>query len=443
MTPITIPYQFKPRLYQLDLMQALDSGYKRAVAVWHRRAGKDKTLFNIVIKKAFERVGTYYYFFPEFAQGRRVIWDGIDNDGFKFLNHIPKTLIKQAHKTDMKIELVNGSIIQIIGTDKYDKVRGSNPVGCVFSEYAFQNPAAWEVVRPILSVNNGWAVFNSTTNGKNHFHDLYYNNLDNPNWFTQVVTVEQSLDENGNRYVPEEVVEEDRRSGMSEEMIQQEYYCDWTANSQGFYYLKYMTQILENGQITRVPHNPELPVDTWWDLGVSDSTAIWFSQIVGKEIHLIDFFQSNSIGLEEYAKELQRKPYVYSKHHFPHDITQTEFGTGRTRYEVAEGLFGNDKLDIIPKIPLEDGINAVRVLLPRCYFDKEKCEAGINGLQNYHREWDTRLLEYKNKPVHDWASHPADSFRYFATGLTMPRKKSFRDSYLKKQRLRSKGWMLA
>jgi hypothetical protein len=443
MSKIQIPYNFIPRPYQLELMKALDSGYKRAVTVWHRRAGKDKTLFNLIIKKAFERVGTYYYFFPEFAQGRRVIWDGIDNDGFRFLNHIPKSLIKQAHKTDMKIELVNGSIIQIIGTDKYDKVRGSNPVGCVFSEFAFQNPAAWDVVRPILSVNGGWAAFNSTPNGKNHFHDLYFNNLNNPNWYTKLVTIEDSLDHNGNRFVPDEIIEEDRRSGMSEEMIQQEYYCDWTANSQGFYFLKYVVDIQEQGHIRSVPYHPDVPVDTWWDLGVSDSTAIWFTQIIGKEIHIIDFYQNNSVGIEEYAKELQRRPYVYGKHHFPHDITQTEFGSGRTRYEVAESLFGADRVDIVPKIAFEDGVNAVRMILPRCYFDEAKCQEGINALQNYHREWDDKLREYKNKPVHDWASHPADAFRYFAVGLTIPRKKSFRENYLRTQRMRSKGWMLA
>lgn len=442
---IQIPHHFTPRTYQLDLMRALDSGYKRAITVWHRRAGKDKTLFNIIIKKAFERVGTYYYFFPEFSQGRRVIWDGIDNDGFRFLDHVPTELIQgKPNKTDMKIDLVNGSIIQIIGTDKFNKVRGSNPVGCVFSEFAFQNPAAWNVVRPILSANGGWAVFNSTPFGKNHFYDLYEMAKTNPNWFHDFVTVEDSLDENGVRYVPEEVIQEDRVSGMSEEMIQQEYYCDFTANAQGFYYLKYMEDAINEKRIGRLPYEPNIAVDTWWDIGVSDSTAIWFTQIVGKAVHVIDFYQSNSVGVEHYAKHLQSMPYVYGTHHFPHDMAHTEFGTGKTRLESAEGLFGSTKLDIVPKIGREDGINAVRLMLPKCYFDAEKCNEGIVALQNYHRQWDDRLQEFKNDPVHDWASHPSDAFRYFAVGLTMPReRKGPRSEFMRRRKTMNKSWMLA
>jgi hypothetical protein len=156
---ITIPYKFEPRTYQKELLAALDSGYRRAIAVYHRRAGKDKTMFNALVKKSLQRKGVYYYFFPEYAQGRRVIWDGIDGSGFKFLDHIPEPLIQSKNSTDMKIVLTNGSVIQVMGTDKFDKVRGSNPVGCVFSEFAFQNPKAWNIVRPILGENQGWAIF--------------------------------------------------------------------------------------------------------------------------------------------------------------------------------------------------------------------------------------------------------------------------------------------
>ena len=445
MSDILIPHLFVPRTYQLDLLSAMDSGYKRAIAVYHRRAGKDKTLFNLVIKKAFERVGVYYYFFPEFSQGRRVIWDGIDGSGMKFRDHVPEELIDRSSGQEMSITLCNGSIIQVVGTDNYDKIRGANPVGCVFSEFAFQNPGAWDTVRPILTENGGWAVFNSTPFGKNHFFELYNMAVKNPEWFTQLVTVDDSVDEFGNRYVPIKAVQDERDSGMSEEMIEQEFYCSFNANSQGFYYLKYMNEAEADGRIGNVPYDPAIPVDTWWDIGVGDSTAIWFTQIANKEVHVIDFYQNNSLGLEHYAKHLQNEmPYVYGAHHFPHDMANTEFGTGRSRMEVAEGLFSNAELDIVQKIGLEDGINAARVVIPRVWFDKNRCAKGIRSLVNYHRQWDDRLQEFKNKPVHDWSSHASDAFRYMGVGLTMPKQRSAKSESLRRyKRMQTKSWMVA
>ena len=441
---IQIPYKFTPRPYQLDLLSALDSGYKRAIAVYHRRAGKDKTLFNLIIKKAFERRGIYYYFFPEFAQGRRVIWDGMDGSGMKFRDHIPKELITRESMQDMSITLVNDSIIQIIGTDKFNKVRGPNPVGCVFSEFAFQNPAAWDIVRPILAENGGWAVFNSTPFGKNHFHKLYEMAIQNPKWFTQLKTVEDTVDEKGNRFVPEDVVQDERDAGMSEEMIEQEFYCSFNANSQGFYFLKYLNDAEKQDRIGRVPYDPALPVETWWDIGVGDSTSIWFTQISNKEVHVIDYYQNNSVGLEHYAKYLQGLPYIFKSHNFPHDMRNTEFGTGRTRFEVAEDLFDRVELNMVPKVGLEDGINAARVTIPRCWFDKEKCAKGLDALYNYHREWDDKLQEFKNKPRHDWSSHAADAFRYLSVGFTMPKQQSAKKEAMKRyRRLSTKSWMVA
>ena len=442
--PITIPYKFQPRPYQLKLFQALDGGCKRAIAVYHRRAGKDKCLFNLIIKKAFERVGVYYYFFPEFSQGRRVIWDGIDGSGMKFRDHIPEELIAKETKQDMQITLVNGSILQIIGTDNYDKVRGSNPVGCVFSEFAFQNPMAWEIVRPILAENGGWAVFNSTPFGKNHFFQLYEMAKNNDEWFTQLITVEDSVDENGKRYVPQAVIDSEIAAGMSEEMAEQEFMCSFNANSQGFYYLKYMNDVEEDKRMGNIPWDPAVPVETWWDIGVGDSTAIWFTQIINKEIHVIDFYQMNSVGLDHYAKYIQNLPYTYKSHNFPHDMGNTEFGTGKTRFEVAEELFSGTELNIVPKIGIEDGINAARITLPRCWFDYRKCKEGIKALQNYHRQWDDKSQEFKNQPVHDWSSHPADAFRYLAVGMTMPKNgKSTTASRLKRfKRMSTKSWMV-
>ena len=428
---ITIPYEFEPRPYQRELLAALDSGFKRAIAVYHRRAGKDKTMFNVLIKKALQRKGVYYYFFPEYAQGRRVIWDGIDGSGFKFLDHIPDPLVQSKNSTDMKIVLTNGSVIQVMGTDKFDKVRGSNPVGCVFSEFAFQNPKAWNLIRPILGENGGWAIFNSSTNGKNHFYDLYQMAIKNPNWFVQNLNVEQTLDLNGNRYITDDIIQEDRDSGMSEELIQQEYYNSWTANAQGFYYLSIIEDLESKGSISSLPHDPAVPVETWWDIGVNDYTCIWFTQTYGKEVHVIDYYSSNNKGMDYFAKVLQNKNYVYRSHNFPHDIINIEFGTGRTRYEVAEELFKGTRLDIIQKLSKEEGRNAVRMILPNCKFDRVRCKEGLDGLRNYRKEWDEKHQTFKDTDVHDWASDPADAFRYLAVGITMPKSRSFRSDFMK------------
>ena len=430
MSIITIPYQFTPRTYQKELLSARDAGFNRLIAIYHRRAGKDKTLFNLIVKEALKRRGVYYYFFPEFAQGRRVIWDGIDGSGFKFLDHIPEPLIQTKNSTDMKIVLTNGSVIQIMGTDKFDKVRGSNPVGCVFSGFAFQNPKAWNLVRPILRENNGWAAFNSSTNGKNHFYDLYQMALTNPNWFVQNYSVLDTIDENGNRYVSDEAIEEERSTGMSEELIQQEYYNSWTANADGFYYLSILEEMDKKGQITKVPHDPAAPVETYWDIGCGDATSIWFVQTMGKHLHIIDYYSANNKGIDHYAKVLQAKNYVYKAHNFPHDIVNIEFGTGRTRYEVAEELFTGTRLDVVRKLSKEEGRNAVRMILPNCYFDKVNCASGLDGLRNYRKEWDEKNQVFKDSDVHDWARDPADALRYLAVGISLPKVRNFRNDFV-------------
>lgn len=417
---ITIPHQFNPRTYQRDFFAAMDGGIRRALLIYHRRAGKDKSCWNFCIKEAVKRRGVYYYFFPEFAQGRRVIWDGMDAGGFKFRDHIPTSLIIKENSTDMKIELLNGSIIQIIGTDKFDKVRGANPLGCVFSEYAFQNPTAWAVVRPILLENGGWAVFNSSTNGKNHFYDMYNMGIENPKWFVQNLTVLDTKDPQGNRFIPDSFIDEERASGMPEEMIQQEYFNSFTANTQAFYYLQYMERAEQDGRICDVPWNPAYPVDTWWDLGVSDDNVVIFTQAIDRYINVIDVMKGSNVGLDHWAKELQNKPYVYSSHNFPHDMDHVEYGSGRTRIETAHELFSNVELNVQKKLPVMEGINAMRMLFPQVRFDKTKCEILIKALINYRREYNDKLQEYSANPVHDWCSHYADAARYMAVGVIIP-----------------------
>lgn len=231
MTTVTVPHKFKPRDYQLPFLKAMDKGCKRAVLVHHRRAGKDKVCWNFTIKKAFERVGTYFYFLPEFAQAKKVIWDNIDNDGFRMLDHIPKEVIKNINATELKITLINGSVIQLMGADVFDKSGvGTNPIGVVFSEYSIQRPEIWNFVRPILAVNGGWAVFNFTPRGQNHAFQLLEMAKGLPDdWFTQVL----SVDDTG--VLTGEDIARERNEGMSQAMIDQEFYCKFIESATSFF----------------------------------------------------------------------------------------------------------------------------------------------------------------------------------------------------------------
>jgi len=222
---ITLPYKYTPREYQVPLCAALDKGYRRAVSVWHRRAGKDKTLINIMTKEMFKRVGVYYYFFPSYNQGRKILWDGVGRDGFPFTDHIPQGLRANTNNQEMKIKMVNGSLFQVVGSDKIDSLVGTNPVGCVYSEYALQKEEAWTFVKPILLENKGFAVFNYTPRGLTHGWKLYQHAQKDPSWFCELLTVEDT-----GVITPEEIQSE-RDEGMPESLIRQEYYCDFTASS--------------------------------------------------------------------------------------------------------------------------------------------------------------------------------------------------------------------
>jgi len=243
---LQVPHKFIPRDYQLPLFQAMDGGIKRAILVWHRRAGKDKACWNYMIKRAFEKVGTYFYFLPEYSQAKKVIWDNIDNDGFKMLHHIPEELIQATNSQELKITLVNGSIIQLIGADNFHKSGvGTNPIGVVLSEYSINNPAVWNFIRPILKINGGWAIFNFTPRGQNHAYQLLEMAKNNPDWFCQTLTVADT------GILTEGEIEEERLEGMSQAMIDQEYYTKFIESATSFF--KNITDVCT---LEESPHNP-------------------------------------------------------------------------------------------------------------------------------------------------------------------------------------------
>lgn len=419
MIDIRLPHNFIPRDYQRPFFAAMKEK-KRAVLTWHRRSGKDKTVLNFLIPEAMKRVGIYYHLFPTYNQGEKIIWDGIDKTGFKFLDHFPRALVIGKNETEMKVKLANGSIYQIIGTDNFNRIVGPNPIGCIFSEYALQDPRAWDLIRPILRENDGWAVFCFTPRGQNHGFKIYEMARKNPAWFAQLLTVDQTIHEGG-RVFTQADIDAEIAEGMDQDLVQQEFYCSWTGMTQGSYYGKLLDEAEKAGRIGRVPWESQIRVDTWWDLGIGDAMAIWFTQAVAKEIRIIDYLESSGEGFSYYAKELDKKPYVYAAHHAPHDIKVRELGTGKSRLEVAESL--GIKFDIVPDIPIDDGIQAVRGILSRCWFDGEKCDRGLGALRSYHKEYDEVRKDFKNHPEHDWSSHGADAFRYFTVGFKEPKKK--------------------
>lgn len=421
---ITLPHDWQPRIYQRKLwsyMQGAEEG-KRAVCVWHRRAGKDLTALNLCAYKAFQRVGTYWHVLPTYQQGRKIVWFGATREGRRFLDFIPKQLIRSKNNTEMRIELKNNSLYQVVGTDNIDALVGTNPVGVVFSEYSLQNPAAWNYIRPILAENGGWAVFIYTPRGKNHGHNLWKMAEKNHKWFGERLVAGNSgtKREDGSPVVSDEIIQDERDAGMAEELIRQEFFVDFEAPIVGAYYANQMSRALADGHITKVPHEPKLPVDTYWDIGVGDSTAIWFVQSFRGEHRIIDYYEKSGEGLPYFAKLIKGQldgynrmaEYTYKTHFAPHDIEVREWAAGgKSRVETAREM--GIRFRTVPIHRVEDGIEAVRNVLPTCWFDEENCDQGIQALRSYTKEWDEKRKMFRANPKHDWSSHGADSFRIF------------------------------
>lgn len=417
---VSLPYGFEPRPYQVNILRALDQGCKRAVQVWHRRSGKEKTDVAAVMgRKMLERVGSYYYVFPELTQGRKILWDGMDRDGMRFIDHFPRSLMQgEPNNTEMKFRLINNSLFQVVGSDRFNTVLGTNPIGMVLSEYSLQDPMCWGYFRPILAENGGWAVFNFTPRGENHAHDLHQLALEdkfdpktNPGgWFDEVLTVDDT------KAVSQEILDRERKEIKrlygNDALFLQEYYCSFTVPIFGAYYAEQISKAQRDKRIGNVPHDPALLVDTWWDLGVNDRTAIWFTQSVAQELRAIDYFEGSGQGLDYYAKALQDRGYVYGKHVAPHDITVRELTNGKSRRDTARTL-GID-FAVAPKLPVIDGIDSVRAMFPRVWFDATRCKEGLNALKNYRKQYDDKRKTYLNVPYHDWSSNGADAFRTWA-----------------------------
>ena len=409
---ITLPNQWQPRDYQRRLWSYLESGGKRAVAVWHRRAGKDEVCLHWAACAAVQRVGNYWHMLPEASQARKAIWDAINpHTGRRRIDEaFPPSIRLGQRDTDMQIKLINGSVWQVVGSDNFNSLVGSPPTGLVFSEYSLTSPAAWDYLRPILAENGGWCIFMMTPRGRNHAWQLFDMARSRSDWFAELLTVEDT------KAIGSEIIADERASGMSEDMVAQEYYCSFDAALPGAYYGKLLQTAETEGRVGRVPWVPDAIVHTAWDLGIGDSTAIWFCQQVGQEIRLVDYYENFGVGLDHYAKVLRDKPYVYGQHILPHDTQVADLSTGRSRLQTL-AMLGIHGRVLLREPNVEDGINAVRNLLPRCWFDADKCSRGLEALRQYRCDYDAERKIYSARPRHDWTSHAADAFRYLARGL--------------------------
>lgn len=408
-TRIELPANgWRPRGYQCDLWRYLESGGKRAVTLWHRRSGKDEVALHWTACAAMQRVGNYWTMLPEASQARKAMWEAVNpHTGKRRVDDVfPGDLRAGMRNDEMSIKFKNGSTWQLVGSDNFDSLVGSSPVGMVFSEYALADPRSWAMLRPILAENGGWAIFPSTPRGNNHLKALYEAADADPEWFAERLTVEDT-GLFGEEFLARELAEYQRENGREdgERLFRQEYYCSFSAAVRGAYYASYIEQARADKRIGRVPHDPKLEVRTAWDLGIGDSTAIWFFQQAGRETWLIDYYEASGVGLDHYVQMMRAKPYTYAQVAaiLPHDAEAKELGTGKSRQEVLAGL--GVRSEIAPRLSVDDGINAVRMLLPTCYIDAEKCARGIECLENYRAEFDERNKVLRSAPKHDWTSH--------------------------------------
>lgn len=420
MAKLDLPNRWKPRAYQNNLWDYMHGGGRRASVIWPRRHGKDDVALHYTACAAHERVGVYWHLLPQQNQARKAIWDAIDpHTGQRRIdNAFPRALRETTREQDMMIRFKCGSTWQVIGSDNYDALVGTPPIGVVFSEWALSNPQAWSLIRPILAENDGWAMFITTPRGRNHAHRMHEMAKESPDWFAERLTAE------GTGVFSPETLEQERQEMIAERgeedgeaIFQQEYMTSFSAGLPGAYYAKLIDKAEADGRIGFVPYNPQRQVHTAWDLGRNDATAIWFVQANGGGWDVIDYYAGTSVGIDHYVKTLKDRGYNYGEHLLPHDAENEHLVS--TTGSIAETVtsMGLRNVRVVPRTKsVANDINEVRQIIPICRFDKEKTEKGLDALRSYRRVWDEKLRAYRDTPLHDWASDPADAFRTFAIG---------------------------
>jgi hypothetical protein len=420
MPTIHLPNGWRPRPYQLPAWTAWEQGCKRSLLIWHRRAGKDDVSLHKAAVAAHLRIANYWHCLPMYEQARKAIWEAVNpHTGKRRIDEaFPKALRARTDSQSMTIELKSGSVWRVVGSDSPSSLVGAPPAGIVFSEWALANPAAWGYLAPILTENGGWADFITTPRGRNHVKAMLDMARNDPAWFAQVLTV----DDTG--AIGRERVEQQRREyhaiygvDAGDALIEQEYWCSFEAQIVGAYWGRELAQAERDGRIAPLPIEPDLPVHTAWDLGVGDSTAIWCFQAASGGPRIVDYYEAHGYAVDHYVEWLAERGYR-GVDWAPQDAKVREWtssgpgGRAKTRLQTLVELGRQPRL--VPRHKLEDGINAARRLIPRCRFDAQRCGQGLERLRQYRREWDDERKAFDDRPRHDHASHAADAFRYLA-----------------------------
>ena len=388
-----------------------------ACIVTHRRAGKTVASIMDLVHKALRHEkgldAHYSYIAPTYAQAKDTVWGYLK----RFTAEVPRV---DQRESDLSVMFGhNGARVRLYGADNYDRLRGGYNDGIVLDEYGDFDPRAWpEVLRPTLSDRRGWAVFIGTPKGRNHFHAIYQEARGGNDWFNLLLRASET------GLLPEEELDDLRRT-LTTAQYAQELECSFEVAVAGAVYARELDQARDDGRITRVTHNPALPVDVYFDLGFADHTAIWFVQHVQGEIHLIDHHEENGHAFPHYMQLLQARGYTYRTMWLPHDAKATQLGTGRSIEEMARNA--GWRVHIVPQLEIDDGINATRVMFANMWFDETRCERGLLALRNYRFKADMAGTPVSREPVHDWSSHSADALRAVAVAMQAARRASYRE----------------
>lgn len=410
MPEIVLPHGFTPRPYQAQAMLAFDAGFKRGVYVWARRSGKDVTFMHQIAKMAHQRVGTYFHMLPTFTQAKRNVWDAIDDQERRILDHVfPPAIRKSTNETDLKLNLRCGSVYQLIGADSYNLVVGANPIGLVMSEYALIDPRAWQIFRPILQQNGGWAAFIGTPRGYNHFHEQLEIAKRERDWHYSVIDAIEA------GYMSQEDIDREIRTGMPEELARQEYLVDFSAANVGAILGSRIERAEKDGRIADTidydPNAGEVIITS--DIGYRDAAAWWWWQAVPGGYNLLNYDEDTGLEAGDWIERLRSHPFPIGRVLLPKDAKAK---TMATRHSVLEQfLQAGFSCSIVPQVRIVDRINAARSVVPRCRFARTRCAKGLQMLRDWAFKYDEERKSFSREPDHNYASHGGDAFSYGAT----------------------------